>query len=419
MLKQSIIKFPNDFKVIFSGRDSRSVAMCVTIPYGVEKEPARVAGISHVIEKIIKNDLKKQVNRFGGELFTRVTYEFIEISVVTIRDNLTKLMTALSRALFDFAPKMDDLKKAKAAAIKDLEMNKLAPNFILDKITNDNLYKKTGLTNNFYGILASVSKITLDDTKEYLNKIISPNNLVLSVVGDIITETDDEDDDTKYSEVYSLVMEKFYGKLINYKKHNAKFSEEVEHNGKTYNEKTKMLFQDRFEIAFPCASYSSENYKYVRLIDNYVQDYLENYTAGKDYIYGLNVELVRFSNNGHIKIAFAVDSDRAEDVYNDITSQIADIREQGISLGEFEKLKTTYVIKVAFNNEGCLSLARSYAKKLALRGEVFDIDSEIINIRNLDYENFLIVMKDTLSNKNMSVARVGIKRDNFLSFGDK
>ena len=419
MQKQSLIKFPNGFKVVFSGKDSHTVGITLNIPYGVEKEAFRQSGISHLIERLVYNDLSKQIDRYNGELRTKVTFEYIEISILTIRQNIAKILTALSRSIFDFTPKMDDFKRAKKMVVDNLEKNKLAPNYILEKLTNESLYKKSGLSNNFYGVLASISKIELDEVKQYLAKIISPNNLVLSIVGDIENANYKDDEDMRYSDIYSIVMEEFYGKLLSYRNHNAKFSEEIINKTKLYSEKTKLLYQDRFLIAYPCASYNSKNYKYVRLIDNYIQKYLEDYASNKDYIYGLKVELVKYANNGYIKVLFAVDEDMAEEVYYKIISLIDDIRVQGISIGEFDKLKNSYIAKVIFNNESVVDLSKSYAKKLALRGEVFDLDLEIEDINGLQYDNFKIVMTETLSKKSISVARVGKKRDDFIPFGER
>lgn len=418
MQRQSLIKFPNGFRVVLSGKDTRSVGITVNIACGVEKEAARQSGITHIVDKLIRMDLERQVNRFGGELFSKVTYEFVEISIVTMRENLSKMLTALSRALFDFSPKMDDFKRAKAEAIGDLERIKLSPAYILDKLTTDNLYRKVGLSNNFYGIQASLAKITFDETKDYLVKVLSSKSLALSVVGDIFDENanEDSDENSKYTYVYGLVMELFYGKLINYKPYIPKYTEYVEDIKRSYSEKTKILYQDRFQISYPCPGYASNNYKYIRLIDNYILGYLERYADEKDYVYNLQVSLVKHRNNSYIRITFAVDSDMAGEAFSSILNLVNDIREQGITIGEFERLKTAYLAKVIFNNETALDLSRTYARRIVLCDEVFDIDKEINSIRSLDYNNFKIVMKESLSNNHISVARVGKKRDDIGVF---
>lgn len=416
MKKQSLITFPNNFRLVVSKKDSRAVALVLSIFYGAENEPARQRGISSVIARLIAKDLSKQVSKYGGEIITRSTMEHIEVTISTYRENLPKLITALSRSIFDFNPKVDQLEEVKKKVVQDIEKNKNSPVSILERLTMKNLYSKVGLSNQPIGTLAVVNKLTVEEIREHMTKIIGPNTITLTIIGDIGDLKDENNSETTYNDIYSLVMELFYAKLIKYKNPKPKFSETVTEYKKTYSEKTKILFQDRFQISFPAYAYNSPNYKYGRIVGDYVEGYIKKSISHKENVYGLAVKSNSYRNNGHLSLTFAVDDEFAIEVYNDVIENIKKIRAEGVILSEFESLKRNYMSRVIFKHETVLALAKRHSKWISLKNELFDLDTELNAIVNLDYEIFKKILIEILNIKKMSVARVGKKRENFSPF---
>lgn len=417
MKKQSLITFPNNFRLIVSNKDTRAVAIVLSICYGTENEPARQSGISNVIEKLIAIDLSKQVSKYGGEISSRSSVEHLEITISTYRENLSKLLTALSRAVFDFNPKVDHLEEVKKRVLQSIEKYKNSPLSTLERLTLKNLYARVGISNHPVGTPAVVTKLTVEDTREYLSKIIGPNSMNLTIVGDVGDRTESEAGvETTYNEVYSLVMELFYAKLIKYKNPKPKFSEAVTEHKSLYSEKTKILFQDRFLLALPAYAYNSANYKYARIVEDYVGGYLKKALSRRENIYGFEAKSNSYRNNGHMSLLFAVDEDAAVEAYNFIIENIEKIRAEGVTSGEFESLKRTYMSRVIFKHETVLALAKRYSKWMSLKNELFDLDTELNAIMGLDYEVFKKTLAEMLNTKRVSVARVGRKREDFKPF---
>lgn len=414
--KQSLITFPNKLRLVVSARDTRAVSVVVVINYGAENEPARESGISSVIERLISYDLAPQMARYGGMLTTRATLEHLEITVCTIRDNLDKILTAISRAIFDFNPKVEAFNNAKLRVIQKLENAKSAPISILERLTKNGRFGKIGLSNSLLGNITAVNNLTLEEVRNYFAKTIGPKNMTISVVGDIADKKETENDASKYDEVYALVIELFYGKLIKYRDTKPKFSEKYSLTKPVFMEKSKCLNQDRFELSFEAPSYSDNAYKYCKLLVTYLQSYIKNHAMGKNNIYSLDLESFAYRNNGYIGIQFAVDSLDAIEVYKSMISTLLNVKNQGVTIGEFEGLKKAYVSKVVFQHETALSYAKRYTKWIALKDTLFDLDKELKEIQELNYNSFKIAVQEILDFGKLCVSHVGRKRSNFDPF---
>ena len=74
-----------------------------------------------------------------------------------------------------------------------------SPSYNLAKLTNNVMFARTGLANPRFGTITTIERMRAVEAKEYLTKILTPKNTVISVAGNVDADN-----------VYDLIMRKFY-----------------------------------------------------------------------------------------------------------------------------------------------------------------------------------------------------------------
>ena len=136
-------------------------------------------------------------------------------------------------------------------------------------------------------------------------------------------------------------------------------------------------------------------------------------TAG---VYGIETKVVQFKNNSHISISFAVDSERAENIYELVVLALINLQKEHITKDEFDSLVNMYKTEVALLHSLPTNLATRYNKQLFLKDKLFDLDSELSQISALAYENFHTTCSATLDFSTMVVIMLGRINKEFNPF---
>ncbi len=460
-MKQTLVNYPNKFRVVYAGKSASAVAISVSICAGAEQEPKNLSGVSHIIERVLKQHLISETGVFGGVVETKTDFEHIEITISTLRPYIANTLTILSSAIFDFNPKVAVFEREKNRALAEIEQSNFNPMAILTSLTQKNMYKGTNLATEVLGTEKTVRQMSLEEVKEYYKSIITPDSLILSMVGDIcdrqmvepsvkkdedgnnfVIENNSTDNiiDEKwiipsldriktnpnesgvkiigsYSNVQELVNRLFYSRTLNLD--NGKRKKKTKYTVPDYNvfvEKTKTLNQTRFQISFPSAPYNSAGYKYGKILEDYIDTYLRTELANAKGVYSLNVAIKQFKENGHISITFAVDEDKASEVYNMVVSALVRLKTETVTTMEFNSIVTKYKTQVALKHQKITELALRYNKWLYLKNRLFNLENELIAIDSLTYSNFTYICNQTLDFTRMVVVCLGRKMKNFEPF---
>ena len=460
-MKQTLVNYPNKFRAVFAGKTSSAVAISVSICAGAEQEPKNISGVTHLIERILRQDIMGATSSFGSVVETRTDFEHIEITVSTLRPYILNVLTAISTAIFDFNPKVSVIEREKVKILSEIEKAKFNPTSILNAITQKQMYKGTNLATDIIGNEKSISSLSIEVVKEYYNSILSADCLIVSLVGDIcdkqsadasvnqnktgnnfVIENNSNETigDAKwvipsldvirgdsinsgktiqnsYSMVQDFVNKTFYSRTLELK--NTKRKKKTKYtvpNGNIYVEKVKTLNQTRFQISFPSAPYNSAGYKYGKILEDFLNLYLRVELANVQGVYGVNASIVQFKGNGHISITFAVDEEKAKDVYLLVFSALLRLKSETVTNKEFESSVTKYKTQVALKHEKITDLALRYNKWLYLKDKLFNLQNELIAIDSLSYQNFIYICKQTLDFSKMVVVSLGRKIPEFNPF---
>jgi len=184
----------NGITVLFQKNSSKSVALEVMVKAGSNYENKSILGISHFLEHmlfegtkkrpdsmIIANEIEKYGAEFNAYTSTNRTAFFIKIINKRFEKALDILSDMVSNPLF----REDKIAKEKKVILREIDMVTDDPRQHQWILFQKNLFEKHPAKNPIYGTIRSVSSISRKELLDYYRKYYAPNNMIISVVGNI------------------------------------------------------------------------------------------------------------------------------------------------------------------------------------------------------------------------------------------
>jgi len=409
-MEHSLISFPNKFRAVICNVECRIVSVSVSICTGAELEPKSKSGISHLVERLIRAELLSEVSTVGAIVETKTDFEHIEITVSCQPEATEFVLKAISGCVFSFFPKQASLEREQFKISQEIEKESFNPMAQLFNLTQKYMYKGTNLSTTILGSERTIYSITLQDVREFLSSSIMPENILVSVVGDItlICKSTEKSLDYAMDLLKGYLNSYFYIKTIEQSgRRKIKSTPTVIPAEPIFIAKNKPLNQTRFQISFPTAPHESTGYKYSKILEKYLNLYLRIQLKETAGVYGVEIKVVQFKNNSHILISFAVDSEKAENIYEKVVSSLINFKSEQITKAEFDSLINMYKTEVALYHTMPSAMAIRYNKMLFLKDKLFDLDAELNQIAGLSYENFHTACSVTLDFNEMVVVALG------------
>ncbi|NCN86570.1 insulinase family protein [archaeon] len=183
---------PNGFTILFEKREVPVVSVSISFKGGGINEELKEKGISHFIEHMLYKgttnrtnlEIAQEIERRGGEFngFTseEMTSFYCKISSKYVNVALDVLGDVIKNPLF----LEEDIEKERKVIFEEIKMRKDNPrNYVFDKI-HSLLYSET-LGLDLAGTEKTVNSITREDLVKRHKKYFTPNNLILTVVGNV------------------------------------------------------------------------------------------------------------------------------------------------------------------------------------------------------------------------------------------
>jgi predicted Zn-dependent peptidase len=182
---------PNGFTILFEKRDVPVVSVSLSLRGGGMNEKLNEKGISHYIEHMLykgtKNRAAKQIaeeiEKNGGELngFTAesVTSFWCKMPSRHLDVALNVLSDMVKNPLFDSV----EMEKERKVIFEEIKMRKDSPrHYVLDKVQSLLYTGSLGL--DLIGTEKTMNSITRKDLVKKFKELYTPNNLILTVVGE-------------------------------------------------------------------------------------------------------------------------------------------------------------------------------------------------------------------------------------------
>ena len=377
--------FSNGLRLVCVPRADKKIACVVLhIAGGTQSEKNFQSGISDYLTKIMLMGTKKHATKetlinyakMNGIVLTpHNSKESITISALCPKENIEKAIALLSEIAFDTTFSLENGEKVKRQLLSQVALLNENPNYIMDRLLNSTLYYRTGLANPMSGTNITVSRFRSIDAKDYLERVFTPRNTIISVVGDVEQE-----------DVYDWVKLHFFDRMkdneTEYKK--LKYVSHIDEFEGSAKGRVKRLNQTRFLISFPTYSFKEKEKYLIEIIKPILINHLRLALSNQNYYFDTKIKTKYYANNGSLTFELLVDYDFAEDhLYNFVNVLKTDIKNREISSEEFETEKRVFVTNFINTYDNVLENALISAKQIALTKQTFSENTERLKIEVL------------------------------------
>lgn len=188
------IVLPNGLTIIYKHRKGDSVVIEALVKVGSNHEQKQERGISHFLEHILfegtairptNTEVSNEIEKVGGDLNAYTSNEKTCFHIKVLKKHffiaVDVIMDILQHPLF----KEKDIVKEKKVVLKEIDMVNDEPKYYQWLILQKILFDKHPCMNPTYGDKNVIKNLTRDKLIGFFKKYYRPNNMIISIVGDI------------------------------------------------------------------------------------------------------------------------------------------------------------------------------------------------------------------------------------------
>ncbi|MBI2207916.1 insulinase family protein [Candidatus Woesearchaeota archaeon] len=197
-------RLTNGIKILFEKNNSKSVSIEIMFKVGSNYETAKVAGISHFLEHMLFEGTKKrkssteianEIEKYGAEFNAYTTGDRTAFFIKIINKRFDKALEILTDMIKNSVFNEKIMEKEKKVILKEINMVTDDPRQHQWILFHRNLFEKHPTKNSTYGTKETVKAINRKALMNYFNKYYLPNNMIVSIVGNV---NDVKDKTSKY-----------------------------------------------------------------------------------------------------------------------------------------------------------------------------------------------------------------------------
>jgi len=183
-------KLSNGIVVLMEKRDLPVVSVSITNKFGAAFEESKIKGIAHFIEHLVftgtktrsHEDISREIEKRGGILNAFTAHEATSFWFKLPSEHLFAGMDILIDMLKN--PKFDKEKfeKEKKVILEEIKMYHDTPARYVMDLVEQQLYDKP-FGENIIGNAKSINGLSRDFVKDYFEKMYSPSNYIVTIVG--------------------------------------------------------------------------------------------------------------------------------------------------------------------------------------------------------------------------------------------
>ncbi len=399
--------YPNGLKLsVLPKKDAKLISVDLHITSGTQSEKNYESGISEFTSRMLLMGTKKHPSERDLFMFAKSnglklsrdnTSESIIISVLTLADYIDRAIDLLCEIAFESTFDMASGDKVRNIMLADIVKLQENPSYTLERMVNQALFYRTGLANPKFGTITTISRMTSGDSKEFFDRVLTPKNTVISVVGDIDADT-----------VYEKVMKTFYTRFIEggeYKK--LKYVANIENFAGGERTKNKKLNQSRIFLAFPCFSYKTTNKYAIDIVSPIILRKIEEKFNGVHYFHDEKISYDQYANNGKLTIEAMVDYEHVNEYLDNIVVVIKELTKNKISEIDFEIEKNAYIIKFLQESESVHDLSVLAAREVAINKQSYSQASELMKVELLKVSDANKAIEEVFDFTKLFIAYLG------------
>ena len=184
----------------------RSVSIGIWIKTGSRHESPEWNGISHFVEHMVfkgtrsrsAEQIAREVDSVGGNMDAFTAKECICFDIKVLDEHLPTAMDILSDLVLCPTFAADEIKRERGVILEEIKMDEDNPDYLVHEIFTQNFWKDHPLGKPILGTKETVKKFEQAVLFDYYSRFFIPNNMIVSVAGNV-----------KHERLMEVVREKF------------------------------------------------------------------------------------------------------------------------------------------------------------------------------------------------------------------
>ncbi len=406
-----IKKFDNGLTVaVHEMPQMSSAAIGVWVNVGGRYENVKNSGISHFVEHMVFKgtenrtcqQIKEEIEGIGGYLNAFTSEEFTCYYAKSIGHEYKGIINVLFDLVINplFAKK--DILQERHVIIEEIKMYLDLPMSYVHDMLDEIMWKGHPLGMSLTGTIKSVSSFKREDFAAFKNKFYAPNNMLLSCSGNI-----------SFDQVVDYVSKNF----VNQPKQPAHTYELVNDKQKKPNIKilNKELEQTHMALGIK-AIHRKHPLRYAMGILNIIlggnmsSRLFKEVREERGLVYEIKSSMTKYQDTGVFEISAGMEHSQLIETLDVILSELRRIREEKVSLGEFNRAKRYYIGTFLMALEKTTDYMLWIGERI-LTDNLETKEQIIADIEAVTIDDVLKAANEVIDNKRLNLAVIGKQED--------
>ncbi len=402
----TVKKYSNGLTLIVSEGGALSCSFAIMIGTGAINENDGQSGISHYIEhmnfKGTKNyssfDISNIMDTNGSNFNAYTSVETTCFHAQTIVDSLESTFKLMSEIVFKSVYDDEEARREKDVILEEINMCEDTPEDVCFDLSSVSYFGKGGYGRPILGTRENVLSFSKKDVLAYLNDNYVSENVVVAFAGNVSLKEAE-----RLTEAYLLPLIKS-GRAKAVPEHNIV-------NKKQFLAKSKEIEQSHFCLSFPSLSYVDDD----RVVSEMALSILGGGMSSRLFrkvreelglAYSVYTFASRYKDTGVANVYAGLNSEKVDLGFNAVLDVIDDVIKNGITDGEFLKVKNGYKASMVYSMERVTSKAQLLARYYLATGKLYDYDEKLSRAEAVTKKDIENAFK-YFDKYNMSTAIVG------------
>ncbi len=386
---------------------TRSVSMCVFVGVGSRYEGDEQAGLSHFLEHMLfkgtqfrpePQQISEAIESVGGIINAATEHEltvyWCKVAQPYFEDSLALLFDMLRNSLYE----PDSIEKERQVIFEELAMINDYPSYKVEALIDEMLYPGHPLGRDIGGTRESVGGITREMMLDYVSAYYSPDNIVVSVAGNV-----------SHDDVVAQVDRLSAGWQPGTRDEWTSF------NGVQYEPQSHVEYrrteQAHLSVALPGVSLTHPQRYALDLMSVALGEGMSSrlfveVREKRGLAYDVHSDVSHFSDTGALIVSAGVDPKRVYDAVQTILEQVSILRE-GVPEDELEKVKRLSAGRLMLRMEDTRAVAIWMGQSEMLLGKIADVDDVIEQVNAVTTDEILQLANEVLLTERLNIAVVG------------
>lgn len=384
----------------------RSVAAGFWVGAGSAFESDAENGISHFTEHVMYKGTKSLTaaqiaERFedhGASFNAFTSKEATCYYFKCIDENAEKCFALLSHILFESVYDDAELDKERKVIAEEINMVEDEPEDICYDLLSSLRYRGTDLSKTILGPKENVMRFTGRDVRDYVKKMYTPDNIVVSVIGNI-----------RHEDAVTLA-EKYVLPLCGGGKCAKTFPAAVTGGG--YAACKKDFEQVNLAIGFPSVPYDDADIAVQNVVSfcfgtGMSSRLFQRLRERQGLVYNVYTSCSAYKTNGTFGIYVNTSGGNLERALSSVAEELEELVKNGLTEKEIARAKIQLKSSMLFGIENILSVMSASGKYAMYTGKPYDVDKSIREVEAVTPEKVAEFCASGVFSAPVSMAYVG------------